>query len=267
MAFSIAGHLHAHFAEAVALLSALTEMPIARLVRLAADTESVASYALDGIDAEWFPPRSAHTGDMSGCDIAACLELTDGRRVLLTVEVKYTDTFSAKPVAWDRYEEHLTALGLDEVKTAALVEAGCSQVLRQVMVSDSTRRRGLAPGAGPTVTSTQRSQWCWRGKTTRRRARSPRRSTSPWVTSCRSDSGPIDASSTKPPKSRGYRSGRATWLSATSETDLARLRRRGRASALPHRIRLFRPTDTWRKDAVRTTQPEGGSRIRLGTKL
>jgi hypothetical protein len=148
MAFSIAGHLHAHLPEAAALLSALSEMPIARLIRLAAGTESLASYALDGIDAEWFPPRSAHTGDMSGCDIAACLELTDGRHVLLTVEVKYTDTFSAKPVAWDRYEEHLTALGLDEVKTAALVEAGCSQVLRQVMVSDSTRRRGLAPGAG-----------------------------------------------------------------------------------------------------------------------
>ena len=148
LAFSIAGHLHAHLPEAAALFSALTEMSVARLTRLAAGTESLAAYALDGIDAEWFPPRFEHTGDLSGCDIAACLELTDGRRVLVTVEVKYTDTFSAKPVAWNRYAEHLTALGLDEVKTAALVEAGCSQVLRQVMVSDSTRRRGLSVAAG-----------------------------------------------------------------------------------------------------------------------
>ncbi|CAN5710465.1 hypothetical protein BH11ACT8_BH11ACT8_02460 [soil metagenome] len=85
---------------------------------------------------------------MSGADIAACLRLADGHRVLITVEVKYTDSFSTMPVSWGRYQEHLTALGLDETATAALVKAGCSQVLRQVMMTDSVRRRGLTSGAG-----------------------------------------------------------------------------------------------------------------------
>ncbi len=148
MAFSIAGHLHAHRSAAAVLMSTMADLPVARLTVLDAGADALAGYALDGIEAEWFPPRSEHTGDRSGCDIASCLELSDGRRVLVTIEVKYTDRFSAKPVAWDLYQEHLTALGLDEAGTAALVDAGCSQVLRQVMITDSVRRRGLAPGTG-----------------------------------------------------------------------------------------------------------------------
>src|SRR4051794_11893084 len=148
MAFSIAGHLHAHRSGAAVLMSAMADLPVAGLTLLDAAGESLAAYALDGIAAEWFPPRSDHTGDMSGCDIASCLELADGRRVLVTIEVKYTDTFSAKPVVWDRYQEHLTALGLDEAGTAAVAKAGCSQVLRQAMITDSIRRRGLARGTG-----------------------------------------------------------------------------------------------------------------------
>ena len=265
MAFSIAGHLHAHFPEAAALLSALTEMPIARLVGSRRTPKAWPAYALDGIDAEWFPPRSAHTGDMSGCDIGACLELTDGRRVLVTVEVKYTDTFSAKPVAWDRYEEHLTALGLDEVKTAALVEAGCSQVLRQVMVSDSTRRQGLAPGAGLSVSVDEAV-----AVVLAREDDTVAREVTETLDLAVGDIVPVRFWSHRrlideAAKIRGYRSGRATWLSATSETDLARLRRQGRASALPHRIRLFRSTDTSRKDAhalapTLPTDPSWGGR-------
>lgn len=149
MAFSIAGHLHHQRDEAMALMSAMTGLPVAGLTRLEAGDDNLINYVLDGIEAEWFPPRTEHTGDMSGCDIACCLGLTDGRRVLVTIEVKYVDTFSARPVVWDRYEKHLTALGLDEAATAALVNAGCSQVLRQVMITDSIRRRGLATGVGP----------------------------------------------------------------------------------------------------------------------
>jgi len=62
--------------------------------------------------------------------------------------VKYTDSFSPEPVAWSRYRQHLAALGLDEAATSALVKSGCSQVLRQVMITDSVQRRGLAPGLG-----------------------------------------------------------------------------------------------------------------------
>lgn len=143
LAFSVAGHLQKHRSAAVHLMSVLTRLPVASLTTLCAESDDLAAYKLDGIEAEWFPPRSEHTGDMSGCDIAACLELNDGRRVLVTIEVKYTDTFSAKPVDWDRYSTHLIALDLDRAETEALVKAGCSQVLRQVMITDSVRRRGL----------------------------------------------------------------------------------------------------------------------------
>jgi hypothetical protein len=149
LAFSIAGHLRRHGAEAVALLTALTEFQVASLARLDPESGTWTDHLLDGIDAEWFPPRTEHTNDMSGCDIACCLALDDGRRVLVTIEVKYTDTFSSQPIRWSRYEQHLTALGLDQAATAVLVGAGCSQVLRQVMITDSVRRRGLASDASP----------------------------------------------------------------------------------------------------------------------
>ena len=150
LAFSIAGHLQRHPGEAAALFASLTGREVSSLATLDAGDGVWKDHRLDGVDAEWFPPRAEHTRDMSGCDIAACLALQDGRRVLVTVEVKYTDTFSSAPVAWSpRYEPHLIALGLDPDSTAALVEAGCSQVLRQAMLTDSVRRHGVAPGLGP----------------------------------------------------------------------------------------------------------------------
>lgn len=146
MAFSIAGHLHHHREDAATLMSALTDLQVASTARLDAGPAAWQDYGLDGIDAEWFPPRAEHTNDMSGSDIAACLLLTDDRRVLITIEVKYTDSFSPKPITWSRYAKHLSALGISESATQRLVKAGCSQVLRQVMITDSVRRQGLAAG-------------------------------------------------------------------------------------------------------------------------
>lgn len=143
LAFSIAGHLRAHPSAAVTLLGSLTGLPVGELDTLNSSSDNLADYALEGIEAEWFPPRADHTGDMSGFDIATCLRLEDGRRALVSIEVKYTDSFSAKPVEWARYGPHLTALGLDQRSTAALVRSGCSQVLRQVMITDSIHRHGL----------------------------------------------------------------------------------------------------------------------------
>ena len=149
LAFSLAGHLHRRQDEAAVLLSSLTGLRISKLGRLEAGDGVGKGHRLDGIDAEWFPPRGEHTQDMSGSDIASCVELQDGQRVLVTVEVKYTDTFSAAPVTWSpRYEPHLAALGLEPASLSALVDAGCSQVLRQVMITDSVRRQGVAPDAG-----------------------------------------------------------------------------------------------------------------------
>ena len=149
LAFSVAGHLHRHRSAAATVFAGLTDLQIASLERLDPGPGLWTDHSLDGIDAEWFPPRTEHTNDLSGCDIACCLALEDGSRVLLTIEVKYTDTFSSAPVAWSRYEHQLTALGLDQAATIALVQAGCSQVLRQVMITDSVRRRGLTSDVGP----------------------------------------------------------------------------------------------------------------------
>ncbi len=148
LAFSIAGHLRSHSAEAVDLLAKMTELNVVALAKLDPGPGRWRDHLLDGVEAEWFPPRTEHTNDMSGADIAACLALLDGRRALVTIEVKYTDTFSSKPVDWSRYEDHLTALGLDEAATSALVKSGCSQVLRQVMITDSVRRSGLTSAVG-----------------------------------------------------------------------------------------------------------------------
>lgn len=158
LAFSVAGELRAHPAAAAAVFRDLTGQPVTGLATLTGVDSCVPenrrrrrgyrpleTYALDGIEAEWFPPRWAHTDDQSGFDIAACLTLEDHRRLLVSVEVKYTDKFSRKPIVWDRYAAHLEALGLDQASTAALVKSGCSQVLRQVMITDSVRRIGLVP--------------------------------------------------------------------------------------------------------------------------
>ena len=149
MAFSIAGHLHAHPEEAAALLGVMTRLDVSHMDTLVPPDGTKRAHALDGVEAEWFPPRPAHTNDKSGADVAACLRLADDKRALLTIEVKYTDTFSAAPVMWSRYQQHLEDLGLDEESTSALVNSGCSQVLRQVMLTNSVRRRGIAADPGP----------------------------------------------------------------------------------------------------------------------
>ena len=53
------------------------------------------------MEAEWFPPRDLHTGDRSGFDMAAFLRLRSGERLLVSVEVKYVDTFSAKKLEYN----------------------------------------------------------------------------------------------------------------------------------------------------------------------
>lgn len=144
LAFSIAGELRARPQAAAAVLANLSGLPVDGLADLADEQQSGGRYRLDGIEAEWFPPREFHTGDRSGCDIAACVR-AGGERVLITVEVKYTDSFSPKPLEWQRYEQHLVSLGLDEAATANLVRQGCSQVLRQVLITHSVVCSGLAP--------------------------------------------------------------------------------------------------------------------------
>lgn len=176
LAFSIAGELRSNPTAAAAVIADLTGLPANGLGRLEAPDAlvpdqqrkprrlrdgrvkpyaSLDMFTLDRIEAEWFPPRWAHTGDKSGFDVAACVTFEkspDGlhqpdRRLLLSIEVKYTDSFSKDKVSWLKYRPHLEALGLTEESTSHLVDKGCSQVLRQVMITESVVRTGLVPGA------------------------------------------------------------------------------------------------------------------------
>ena len=148
LAFNIVGELRARPAATATVLADLTGLPVVELATLG-DTGRD-RFALDGLDAEWAPPKEFHTGDQSGFDIAALLRLEDGRRVLLSVEVKYTDSFSAgfrndvlarKAV---QHGPHLADLGIDPGRGRELLGAtATSQFLRSIMITDSLVRRGL----------------------------------------------------------------------------------------------------------------------------
>lgn len=140
LAFSIVGELRAYPAAALRVLSELSGLDLVQFDRLGNDGDN---WALEGLQAEWAPPRDHHTDDRSGFDIAAATRLADGRRLLLTIEVKYVDSFSAKPLKFERYRSHLDAVGLDATTTDALVTSGGSQFLRSVLLTDSIRRHGV----------------------------------------------------------------------------------------------------------------------------
>ena len=144
LAFSIAGELRRHPDAAAALFTELIGDKVASLEPLV--DPRFPAYALHGIEAEWFPPRKLHTQDRSGFDIAALVRLADDRRMLVTIEVKYTDSFSSKKLDPDRqpYPAHLTALGLEQDQTRGLIDSGGSQLLRSVLLTDSVRRHGIA---------------------------------------------------------------------------------------------------------------------------
>ncbi|MGD9525536.1 MAG: hypothetical protein AB7V44_01975 [Pseudonocardia sp.] len=140
LAFSIAGHLRAHQAAAVAVFAELTGWPVTGLDRLGGLGDD---HSLDGIEAEWSPPRERHTGDRSGFDLAAVLRLDGGGRALVSVEVKYVDSFSPARLDPTDYAEHLAATGIGTDAASAIVAAGGSQFLRSVLLTESVRRTGI----------------------------------------------------------------------------------------------------------------------------
>lgn len=144
LAFSIAGEFRQHPVAAAKVFATLTGDDVVALDDLA--DAGHPSHALSGIEAEWFPPRELHTGDRSGFDMAAYLRLQDGQSLLVSVEVKYVDTFSPEKVTWQRYATQLTVAGLNESSMTDIVAAGGSQFLRSVLLTDSLRRLGLRGG-------------------------------------------------------------------------------------------------------------------------
>lgn len=151
LAFSIAGHLRDHRDEAAKVFATLTGLNVVGFTRL--EDPAAPQYTLDGIEAEWFPPRSHHTRDRSGFDIAAMLALAGGTHALLTIEVKYVDSFSAKKLDPTRYAAALECAGIALKDACSLIEAGGSQFLRSVLLTDSVRRRGVAGSSNTRVDS------------------------------------------------------------------------------------------------------------------
>lgn len=143
LAFSIAGHLRAHPEAAAQVFSTLLGRRVLRLADLIGEGED---HRLQGIEAEWFPPAALHTRDRSGFDIASLLELEDGRHLLLTIEVKYVDSFAPKKLDVERYGDVLQEARMDGATAESLVSAGGSQFLRSVLLTDSVRRKGIAGG-------------------------------------------------------------------------------------------------------------------------
>ncbi len=140
LAFSIAGELRSHRDAAVDTFAELTGWPVAALDTLGEPDDD---HRLDGIEAEWSPPREHHTGDRSGFDLAAVLRLDDGTRALVSIEVKYVDSFSAAPLVPSRYARHLAATGIGPGAVSTIVGAGGSQFLRSVLLTESVRRTGI----------------------------------------------------------------------------------------------------------------------------
>lgn len=146
LAFSIVGELREHPDAAARAFATLTGEEVVALDDLADAGDP--SHRLGGIEAEWFPPRDLHTGDHSGFDIAAYLRLQDGKSLLVSIEVKYVDTFSPKKLTWaGSYPQHAVAAGLNQTAFEGVVASGGSQFLRSLLLTDSLRRTGLR-GAG-----------------------------------------------------------------------------------------------------------------------
>lgn len=141
LAFSIVGEMRAHPAAALKVLSELSRHDLVAFDRI---ESGGGPFVLDGLQAEWAPPRAAHTDDRSGFDIGAALRTADDRRMLLTIEVKYTDRFSSAPLDPVRYADALRRVGIDDDTAAHLVKAGASQFLRSVLLTDSVRCGGTS---------------------------------------------------------------------------------------------------------------------------
>ncbi|WP_343981557.1 PGN_0703 family putative restriction endonuclease [Pseudonocardia aurantiaca] len=139
LAFSIVGEMRAHCEIALEVLSELSGHHLVAFDRVETGGDP---WSLDGLQAEWAPPRLEHTCDRSGFDIAAAVRTSDDRRMIITVEVKYTDRFSASAFEPARYLEALRYVGIDVTRAERIVAAGGSQFLRSVLLTDSVRRGG-----------------------------------------------------------------------------------------------------------------------------
>ncbi len=135
LAFSIVGELRAHPAAALAVLSRMSGQELVDF-----DILGAGDRVLDGLQAEWAPDSAV---DRSAADIAATVRTAGGRRLLITVEVKYTEDFSDGPLREDgQYDRALAAVGLTRKDAEGLHQIHATQVLRSVLLTAGVRATG-----------------------------------------------------------------------------------------------------------------------------
>ncbi|SDD58297.1 hypothetical protein SAMN05216174_113148 [Actinokineospora iranica] len=144
LAFSIVGEFRAHERAALSVLERLTRLDLVEFGHLdSGKPAAIDPWVLNGLQAEWAPPMRQHTGDRSGFDMAAVVRTKAGDRVLVTVEVKYVDSFSPQKLDIPKYASHLEEAGIAEADANDLVNLGASQFLRSLLLTNSVRQRGL----------------------------------------------------------------------------------------------------------------------------
>lgn len=143
LAFTVFGHLRGHPTAAVAVLSALTGRTLAGL-----DTVAVGRRTIAEIECEWAPERRDHLDDGTAFDAVVAARLSDGRRLLIAVEVKYVDSFSRDPenaAKDEKYRTFCRQFGMADTAFDALRGHRTRQLLRNVLLAESVRRGGDGP--------------------------------------------------------------------------------------------------------------------------
>jgi hypothetical protein len=147
LAFSVFGHLRAHPGRAVHLLSRLLDVELVDLIVVAVGQRTIA-----GVECEWAPDRREHLRDGTAFDAVAAARTADGRRLLLSVEVKYVDRFSrdraGRDAKTDKYRSFCGDFGMAEGVGPLLKDDATRQLLRNVLLTESVRRSG---SASPTI--------------------------------------------------------------------------------------------------------------------
>jgi len=142
LCFSVFGHLRAHPTAALRVLSDVLGADLVELIRV-----PVGDRVIDGIECEWAPDRRQHLNDGSAFDAAVAVRCADGRRLLLAVETKYVDTFSRDTASAEKdakYRRFCDDFGMADGAFDALKGPATRQLLRNVLLTESTRRGGAA---------------------------------------------------------------------------------------------------------------------------
>lgn len=140
LAFNVFGHMRAHPAAAVRLLSDVLGIALVDLIVV-----SVGGRTISGIECEWAPDRREHLDDGTAFDAVVAARSADGRRVLVSVEVKYVDTFSRDPregraTKTDKYLGFCESFGMGDGARRLLEDDATRQLLRNVLLTESVRR-------------------------------------------------------------------------------------------------------------------------------